>query len=75
MTDLELMLTKANHTEAEKYPELVSKYIRERYTLDAEFALINNYNADPQGHAEDYAEYQNYRAECKAMAKAKLGIE
>ena len=74
MNDIEIMLTKANHKESEKYPELVSRYIREKYTLDAEFALINNHNADPEGHAEDYAEYQAYRAECKARAKAELGI-
>ena len=73
MQDIEIMLTKANNKENEKYPELVSRYIRERYTLDAEFAIINNYNADPQGHAQEYAEYQAFRASCKARAKAELG--
>lgn len=56
------------------YPILVTKYIRERYTLDSEFALINNYNADPSLYGSAYAEYQAYRLECKARAKTECGM-
>lgn len=56
------------------YGVLVSKFIHERYSQDDEFALINNYNADPQGHAQEYAEYQTYRDECKARARAICGM-
>lgn len=56
------------------YPKMVTKHIRERYTLDAEFALINNYNADPETYGADYAEYQAYRAECKARAREECGL-
>lgn len=57
------------------YGVLVSKFIHERYSQDDEFALINNYNADPQGHAEEYAEYQAYRAACKQRAREICGME
>ena len=39
--------------------------------VENEIALINNYIADPQKYAEEYAEYQAYRAECKARAREK----
>ena len=51
------------------YPVLVSNFIHERYSPDAETALINNYLADPDEYREEYLAYQNYRAECKQRAK------
>ena len=57
------------------YPIYVSKFIHERYSADAETALINNYLADTEEYREQYAEYQAYRTECKARAKEELGIE
>jgi len=57
------------------YPKLVSDFIHEKYSSDAETALINNYLADPSEYAEKYAEYQTYRAECKARAKEICGID
>lgn len=71
MTDKDKLL-KANGTEM--YPKKVAEYIHERYSQDTEFALINNYNADPEEHGEEYAEYQAYRAECKARAKRDCGL-
>ena len=69
-------LAKAN---AEKYyPIRVRELIaeNEKYaTAENEIALINNYIADPQKYAQEYAEYQQFRAECKARAKAELGME
>lgn len=57
------------------YPIYVSEFIHERYSADAETALINNYLADPEEYRDKYAEYQAYRAECKTRAKEELGIE
>ena len=55
------------------YPVLVSKFIHEKYTADAETALINNYLADPGKYREEYIAYQTYRAECKQRAKEICG--
>ena len=57
------------------YPIYVSEFIHERYSADAETALINNYLADPEEYRDKYAKYQAYRAECKVRAKEELGIE
>ena len=69
MKDIDIMLAKANHVEKEKYPELVAELIHERYTVNDELALLNNYLSDPGTHAAEYAEYQAYRAEVKRAVK------
>lgn len=51
------------------YAELVTLFIRERYTQDSEFALINNYLADSETYGEDYRVYQEYKIECKERAR------
>ena len=51
------------------YSERVSMFIRQRYTIDDEIALINNYNLDKEKYQEEYEEYQEYRAQCKEWAK------
>ncbi len=49
----------------------VAALIRERYSPDDEFALINNMIDSPtEEHRDEYAAYQAYRAECKERAKA-----
>ena len=75
MTDIEKMLIQANNVASDKYPELVVKYIREKYTLNDELAIRNNYDLDNQKYAEEYEAYQRYRLACKARAKEELGIE
>lgn len=63
---------KPAYTEAE-YKAKVSELIRERYTEDDEFALINNVLETPtEKRRTEYAEYQAYRAECKERARAEL---
>lgn len=57
------------------YPQRVRKYIAERYSVEDELAILNNYATDPQKYAEEYAQYQQWRAECKARAKAELEIQ
>lgn len=51
------------------YPVLVSKLIHERYSPDAETALINNYLANPETYGEEYRAYQAFRLECKEKAR------
>ena len=75
MTDIEKMLVQANNVAKEKYPELVVQYIREKYTLNDELAIRNNYDLDNQKYAEEYETYQRYRISCKQRAKEELGIE
>lgn len=54
----------------EKYVSFIKQYIAEQYSIEDELALINNYNADSEAYANEYAEYQAYRKACKARAKA-----
>ena len=54
------------------YSREVRELMKTKYSkIEDEIALINNYIADPQKYAEEYAEYQAYRAECKARAREK----
>ena len=57
------------------YPILVRKFIAEKYSIEDELAIRNNYDIDPEKYAEKYAAYQAYRAECKARAKVICGME
>ena len=57
------------------YPILVRKYIAQKYSVEDELAILNNYASDPQKYASEYSAYQTFRAECKARAKEELGIE
>ena len=60
---------------AEKaYPILVRKYIATQYSVEDELAILNNYATDPTKYATEYQNYQTFRAECKARAKAELGL-
>lgn len=45
----------------------ISAAIRAKYSWDDEIALINNYNADNTDTTGEYATYQAYRAEVKAL--------
>ncbi|MBO7214566.1 MAG: hypothetical protein J6V66_03610 [Clostridia bacterium] len=51
------------------YNEKVSMFIRQKYTINDEIALINNYNLDKEKYKQEYEEYQEYRAQCKEWAK------
>jgi hypothetical protein len=46
---------------------LIAAGIRARYNYEDEIALVNNYNADNSDASGEYAEYQAYRAEIKAL--------
>ncbi len=47
---------------------VVAELIRQRYSLDDEIALINNYNLNSALYEQEYQEYQDYRNECKSIA-------
>ena len=61
-----------------EYKRLLSEMIHERYSIDDEIALAANINsptiladeAKADAVATEYAVYQQYRAECKAAARA-----
>ena len=57
------------------YPILVRKYIAQKYSVEDELAIRNNYDLDNQKYAEEYETYQRYRLACKQRAKEELGIE
>lgn len=44
--------------------QLISDIIRSKYTIDEEFAAINNAQTDPQ----EYNDYQTFRAQAKQLA-------
>ena len=48
------------------YKQLVSEYIREKYSIDDELAILRQKDAKP----EEYAEYYAYAEECKKKARS-----
>lgn len=50
---------------AARYPILVERYIREKYSLSAELAILRQRDTK----AEEFAEYNSYAEECKVRAK------
>lgn len=61
-----------NHKEALResdYGPMVSAIIRSEYSEDAVEAIVNNYLADPDGHAEEFQQLQEWRAKAKQAAR------
>ena len=50
------------------YPNLVSRFIRERYSVDDEMAILRQRDTKP----EEYEVYNAFCEECKAKAKAEI---
>lgn len=50
------------------YANLVSKLIRERYSVDDEMAILRQKETKP----EEWKEYNSYCEDCKAKAKAEI---
>ena len=50
------------------YPNLVSRLIRERYSIDDEMAILRQRDTKP----EEYEAYNVYCEECKARAKREI---
>lgn len=53
-----------------KYPQLVEKKIRTKYSVSAELAILRQRNSKP----EEFAEYNSFCESCKAEAKNELNI-
>lgn len=56
------------------YPELVSKFVRQRYYERDVEAILNNYLDDPSSekYNNDFRKLQEYRKACKLYAKQLL---
>lgn len=50
------------------YPILVEQYIREKYSLSSELAILRQRDTKP----DEFAEYNAYAEECKKKAKAEI---
>ena len=50
------------------YPNLVSRLIRERYSVDDEMAILRQWDTKP----DEYEAYNAFCEECKAKAKAEI---
>lgn len=48
--------------------EIVRSLIHDKYSIDDEIAILNNYNEDPERYKSDYEIYQVFRNECKIIA-------
>lgn len=53
---------------AEKYPVLVERFIREKYTLSAELAILRQRDVK----TAEFDEYNAYAESCKERAKAEI---
>lgn len=56
------------------YSTIVSGIIRHKYSESAEIAHINNQLNDPEGRADEWHEYQDWRDFAKAYTRETLGI-
>ena len=51
------------------YENMVSAMIAVKYSIDAQLALLYNYQNDSEKYAEDMASYQQWRSDCKKGAQ------
>lgn len=68
MTKNEIKLAKLNGTLDELYAEEVNRRIRARYSINDEFAILRQRDEKP----EEFAAYNAFVEECKAVAKAEV---
>ena len=71
MEKYKIELAKRNGTQERLYPELVSEYVRRRYSINAELAILRQRDEKP----DEFAEYNAYAEECKIEAREELSIE
>ena len=70
MNSIEIKLAKKNGTIDRVYEDLVEKYIREKYTLSQELAILRQ----KETKLYEYNVYYEYAEECKSRAKQLLEI-
>lgn len=68
--DIQVFIPYTDEDKQKVYKQRVIAYIRKKYDIDDEIALTNDKDSKPQ----EYAEYQAYRAICKAEAKIELNL-
>lgn len=68
MKKAKIKLAKLNGTLDELYAEEVSRRIRERYSISEELAILRQRDKKP----DEFAAYNAYAEECKAVAKAEV---
>ncbi|MBE6588821.1 MAG: hypothetical protein E7643_01460 [Ruminococcaceae bacterium] len=71
MESYKIELAKKNGTQSRLYPDLVSEYIRKKYSINAELALLRQREEKP----EEFAAYNAYAEQCKREARRVLGME
>lgn len=74
MTTQERRLAELNGTLDLDYAQHVHMLLRKKYSQSAVEAIINNYlsNQDDEQYHSEFLALQEYRAECKAKAKAEI---
>ena len=70
MNSIEKRLSRLNGTVENDYTEYVDRLIRRKYSVSAELAILRQRDSKP----EEFAAYNAYAEECKAKARAELGI-
>ena len=68
MTELEIKLAKVNGLEEEIAAQEIDHLIRKKYTLSHELSILRQKEVKP----EEFAEYNTYAEECKAIIKAQF---
>lgn len=71
MTLIEHELMKKCGMENAYYGDLVNNRIRKRYSISEEFAILRQRDTKPA----EFEAYNAYVEQCKAEAKAELGID
>ena len=59
---------------SDDFGPLVSTIVRSRYTEDEVEAIMNNYLADPDGHATEFLLLQTWRKKAKSAAREYLSL-
>lgn len=70
MDSYKIKLAKLNGTQSRLYPDLVSEKIRQRYSINAELAILRQRDGKP----EEFEEYNTYAEQCKQEAREELGL-
>ena len=70
MDNIKKRLSLLNGTQESDYIAYVDELIRKRYSVSAELAILRQRDVKP----DEFAAYNAYAEECKARAKAELGL-
>ena len=68
--DIQVFIPYTDEDKQRLYKQRIVEKIRRKYDVNDEIALTNDKDSKPQ----EYAEYQAYRAICKAEAKIELNL-